>query len=119
MSSPFEASFEEAARLLDSFKSDRGTLHQLDLVADLLTDALRNGHKVLVCGNGGSMADAMHFAEEWTGKFRDERRPYPVIALSDPTHLTCTANDFGFDEVFARSVRAFGSKGDVLFLLST
>jgi D-sedoheptulose 7-phosphate isomerase len=119
MASPFEASFEEAARLLEGFRSDQDTLQKLDLVADKLTDALRSGHKCLVCGNGGSMADAMHFAEEWTGKFREERDPYPVLALSDPTHMTCTANDFGFDEVFARGVRAFGSAGDLLFLLST
>ena len=65
------------------------------------------------------MADAMHFAEEWTGKFRAERDPYPVLALSDPTHMSCTANDFGFDEVFARGVRAFSSPGDMLFVLST
>lgn len=119
MSSPFEDSFEEAARLLEGFRSDRDTLRRLDLVADALSEAFKSGRKALVCGNGGSMADAMHFAEEWTGKFREERDPYPMLALSDPTHMSCTANDFGFDEVFARSVRAFGSPGDLLFLLST
>jgi len=119
MASPFEASFAEAGRLLDSFRSDQGALQKLDLVADWLTEALRSGHKALACGNGGSMADAMHFAEEWTGKFRAERDPYPVLALSDPTHMSCTANDFGFDEVFARGVRAFGGPGDLLFVLST
>lgn len=119
MPSTFGASFQEAGRLLEIFRNDQETLQKLDQIAETLTTALQSGHKALVCGNGGSMADAMHFAEEWTGKFRDERDPYPVLALADPTHLSCTANDFGFDEVFARGVRAFGTRGDLLFLLTT
>ena len=71
------------------------------------------------CGNGGSMCDAMHFAEEWTGRFRGNRDALPAIAFSDPSQLTCIANDFGYDEVFARSVAAYGKEGDVLVALST
>ena len=73
----------------------------------------------MACGNGGSMCDAMHFAEEWTGRFRSDRNPLPAVAFSDPSHLTCIANDFGFDEVFARLVTAYGKKGDLLVTLST
>jgi D-sedoheptulose 7-phosphate isomerase len=71
------------------------------------------------CGNGGSMCDAMHFAEEWTGRFRKDRAALPAIAFSDPSQLTCIANDFGYDEVFARSVEAYGKPGDVLVTMTT
>ena len=73
----------------------------------------------MACGNGGSMCDAMHFAEEWTGRFRSDRSPLPAVAFSDPSHLTCIANDFGFDEVFARLVSAYGKEGDLLVVMST
>lgn len=74
---------------------------------------------MLTCGNGGSMCDAMHFAEEWSGRFRSDRRPYPALALSDPAHMSCVANDYGFESVFARQVEALAQPGDVLVLLST
>jgi D-sedoheptulose 7-phosphate isomerase len=80
---------------------------------------LRSGGKLLACGNGGSMCDAMHFAEEWTGRFRKDRAALPAIAFSDPSQLTCIANDFGYEAVFARSVEAYGRRGDVLVVLST
>ena len=119
MSSTFASSFADAASLLEEARSDHGLMADLETLADWLTDAFRDGKKALACGNGGSLADAMHFAEEWTGRFRNERDPYPVMALSDPTHLTCTANDYGYDHVFERNVRAFGQPGDILLLLST
>ena len=119
MSASFSASFQEAALRLDEFRNDPEVMSRLDHVAGLTRDALKNGQKILVCGNGGSLADAMHFAEEWTGRFRTERRPYPVLALADPTHMSCVANDYGFDQVFSRGVEAFGAPGDLLFLLST
>ena len=87
--------------------------------ADLAFEALSDGKKLLACGNGGSMCDAMHFAEEWTGRFRGDRDPLPALAFSDPAQLTCIANDFGFDEVFARQVAAHGREGDLLVVLST
>ncbi len=74
---------------------------------------------MLIAGNGGSMADAMHFAEEWTGRFRNDRRPFPAMALADPTHLSCVGNDYGFEHVFSRPVEAFANQGDILILLST
>ncbi len=115
----FATSFAEAARVLQQMQDDKPLLDALNALAVELESTFRTGRKALVCGNGGSLADAMHFAEEWTGRFRSDRDPYPVIALADPTHLTCTANDFGYDQVFARGVRAFGQAGDLLFLLST
>ena len=71
------------------------------------------------CGNGGSMCDAMHFAEEWTGRFRGDRAALPAVSFSDPSHLTCIANDFGYEEVFAREVEAYGKQGDLLVAIST
>jgi D-sedoheptulose 7-phosphate isomerase len=87
--------------------------------ADVLIQALRANKRVLACGNGGSMSDAMHFAEELTGNFRSHRRPLGAIALSDSAHLTCVANDFGYEQVFARGVEAHGGPGDVLIGIST
>jgi D-sedoheptulose 7-phosphate isomerase len=87
--------------------------------AELLVAAFREGRKVLGCGNGGSACDAGHFAEELTGRFRKDRPALPAIACTDAGHITCTANDYGFDVVFSRWVEALGNKGDVLILLST
>ena len=87
--------------------------------AGLLVAALGNGQKVLVCGNGGSMSDAIHFAEELVGNFKAPRRPFAAIALSDPGNMSCIANDFGYDQVFSRQVEALGQPGDVLVALST
>lgn len=84
-----------------------------------LSSALAAGHRVLTCGNGGSMSDAIHFAQELSGRFRGDRRAFAAQAMSDPAHLTCVANDFGFERVFARGVEAWGQPGDVLVALST
>lgn len=88
-------------------------------VANLLTECFSQGNKVIIAGNGGSLCDAAHFAEELTGLFREKRRALPAIALSEPGHLTCVGNDLGFDEVFARGVEAFGLPGDVFIGLTT
>jgi len=85
----------------------------------LLSDGITGGHRVLSCGNGGSMCDAMHFAEELSGRYRADRPAFAAQAISDPGHLTCVANDFGFDQVFARGVEAWGRPGDLLVLFST
>ena len=95
-------SFEDARRLLSDFVGDGRNMAAVDAAAELLAGVLRAGGKVMSCGNGGSMADAMHFAEELTGRFRENRPALPAIAVSDPTHLTCVGNDFGFDRVFSR-----------------
>jgi D-sedoheptulose 7-phosphate isomerase len=87
--------------------------------ADRLVACLRAGRTVLVCGNGGSMADAMHFAEELTGRFRKDRPALPALACSDPTHLSCVANDYGFEQVFSRWIEALARPGDCVVLLST
>lgn len=113
------ASFEEAARTLQAFRDDAESLEQVDRFAHAAHAALQAGGKLMSCGNGGSMCDAMHFAEEWTGRFRGNRSALPAIAFSDPSQLTCIANDFGYDEVFARSVEAYGRRGDLLVAIST
>ena len=85
----------------------------------MLTECYRQKKKVLIAGNGGSLCDAMHFAEELTGQFRSKRPALAAIALSDPSHMSCVGNDMGFDEIFARSVEALGSEGDLLVVLTT
>jgi D-sedoheptulose 7-phosphate isomerase len=113
------ASFEEAARTLQAFLEEPSCLEGVQRFASAARETLKAGGQLMACGNGGSMCDAMHFAEEWTGRFRSDRNPLPAIAFSDPSHLTCIANDFGFDEVFARLVAAHGRRGDLLVVLST
>ena len=104
---------------IDTLREDSEFTQSVVDAAIVLIGALRADKRVLACGNGGSMSDAMHFAEELTGNFRSHRRPLGAIALSDSAHLTCVANDFGFDQVFARGVEAHGGRGDVLLAIST
>lgn len=104
---------------IDILREDSEFTQSVVDAAIVLIEALRADKRVLACGNGGSMSDAMHFAEELTGNFRLHRRPLGAIALSDSAHLTCVANDFGFDQVFARGVEAHGGRGDVLLAIST
>ena len=85
----------------------------------LLADSFKAGGKVISCGNGGSHCDAMHFAEELTGRYRENRPGYPAIAISDVSHLSCVSNDFGYEYVFSRYVEAVGREGDVLLGIST
>ena len=113
------ASFDEARDVLRAFMEDEHAVPQVQRFAEAAQQTLVQGGKLMACGNGGSMCDAMHFCEEWTGRFRANRAALPAIAFSDPSHLTCIANDFGYDEVFARSVAAYGRGGDMLVLLST
>jgi D-sedoheptulose 7-phosphate isomerase len=114
-----ERSFREAQDCLAAFLADTEQFGRVRRFADVLAASFRNGGKALSCGNGGSMSDAMHFAEEWSGRYRSERPPLPAIAFSDPGHMSCVANDYGFAEVFARQVQALGREGDVLLMLST
>ncbi len=113
------AELNEAADVLNHFLSDDNNIAQIEKAAKLLADSFKAGGKVLSCGNGGSHCDAMHFAEELTGRYRENRPGYPAIAISDPSHLSCVSNDFGYEYVFSRYVEAVGMKGDVLFGLST
>lgn len=110
---------KEAQQTLDTFLSDEGNLKKIEQAAEVMAEAILGGRKILSCGNGGSHCDAMHFAEELTGRYRDNRRALPAIAISDPSHLSCVSNDFGFDFVFSRYVEGVGQKGDVLLGLST
>ncbi|OEF23964.1 D-sedoheptulose 7-phosphate isomerase [Vibrio rumoiensis] len=109
----------EAAQVLNAFLSDDKNLQDIESAAKMIADSFKQGGKVLSCGNGGSHCDAMHFAEELTGRYRENRPGYPGIAISDPSHLSCVSNDFGYEYVFSRYLEAVGSKGDVLFGLST
>jgi len=109
----------EAARVLDEFACDPGTMSTMDAMVQVISTTFKRRGRVLACGNGGSMCDAMHFAEEFTGRFDKDREPYPAIALSDPAHLSCVANDYGYEHVFSRQVDALGHEGDVLLILST
>lgn len=111
--------FAQAADSLAAFRADVGNLARVKEVGGLMAGAMRAGGKILACGNGGSLCDAMHFCEELTGRFRNDRRALPAIACIDPGHLTCTANDYGFEFVFSRWVEALGRAGDVLVVLST
>lgn len=113
------ASFERARSALEALIADRSHAAEADRLADALAACFRSGGKVLACGNGGSACDAMHFCEELTGRFRDDRPALAAVACVDPGHLTCTANDFGFENVFSRWVEALGREGDVLVALST
>jgi D-sedoheptulose 7-phosphate isomerase len=110
---------EEARQLLEAFMQDEVQLERIAYAADLLTHAFRQQRKVISCGNGGSMSDAMHFAEELSGRFRNDRPALPAMAISDPAFISCAANDYGYEQVFGRWVEAFGQKGDVLLAIST
>ncbi|MBM3990888.1 MAG: SIS domain-containing protein [Planctomycetes bacterium] len=116
---PVRASFEEALATLQAFLASPDALANVQRFVDAAAATLARGGKLLSCGNGGSMCDAMHFAEEWTGRFRGNRDALPAVAFSDPSQLSCIANDFGFDEVFARQVEALGRSGDLLVMMST
>ncbi|ART83304.1 phosphoheptose isomerase [Oceanisphaera profunda] len=109
----------EASEVLNRFLADDTNLQAIESAAKLLAERFKAGGKVLSCGNGGSHCDAMHFAEELTGRYRENRPGYPAIAISDPSHLSCVANDFGFEFVFSRYLEAVGQSGDVLLGLST
>ena len=111
--------FTEAAEVLQAFLSDPANLAAVEQSAAFMSYCLKQGAKIISCGNGGSMCDAMHFAEELTGRFREDRDPIAALSISDPSHLTCVGNDHGFDQVFARFVQAHGREGDVLLAIST
>ena len=111
--------FEEASSLLKVFLSDEQNFHRIEEAGKLFCEAIKSGKKILSCGNGGSMCDAMHFAGELSGRYRNDRKALPAISLSDPGHLSCVANDYGYAYVFSRMVDAIGQAGDILFAIST
>ena len=110
---------EQTKKVLEEFISDENNRIKIEETATLISGQLKKGGKVMTCGNGGSYCDAMHFAQELSGNYRELRKPIAAIALSDPAVMSCIGNDFGYDEVFSRSVAALGSEKDVLLCIST
>lgn len=110
---------EEAENTIKTFRSSPQNILSIEEAVNLLAESLKKGNKLISCGNGGSMCDAIHFAEELTGRFRENRKGMAAIAISDPGHISCVANDFGYDQVFSRYVEAVGREGDVLLAIST
>ncbi|MEC7653457.1 MAG: D-sedoheptulose 7-phosphate isomerase [Bacteroidota bacterium] len=111
--------FKETFSILNHVLDDEQFLDSVDLASSIIATSIEKGKKIISCGNGGSMCDAMHFAEELTGKYKEDRPSYPAIALSDPSAITCIGNDFGFEYVFARQVEALGNDLDILLAIST
>jgi D-sedoheptulose 7-phosphate isomerase len=111
--------FTEAENVLKKFISEKKNFENICRVGEEMTTAILKGNKIIACGNGGSMSDAMHFAEELSGRFRNSRPSIPAIAVSDPGFITCTANDYGYDSVFSRFIEGLGKEGDVVLLIST
>lgn len=109
----------EARSALDHLLQDQPTLNKIAQAGQLIGQTFQAGGRVYSCGNGGSMCDALHFAEELTGRFRKDRPGLPALAIGDGAHLTCVGNDFGFEAVFSRFIEAHGKGGDVILGIST
>ena len=112
-------SYKIELALLENFIKEEEERRETEKVAKELADVFTKGNKVLICGNGGSNCDALHFAEEFTGRFRGDRKALPAIAISDSSHITCVGNDYGFDYIFSRGVEAYGKEGDMFLGIST
>lgn len=114
-----ENNFKEAQKILEQFIVDPKNIDSIEKAGILIVEGLKKGNKIISCGNGGSMCDAMHFAEELSGRFREDRKAIPAISISDPTHMSCVGNDYGYEKVFSRYIEAIGNKGDILLAIST
>ncbi|MBX7127427.1 MAG: D-sedoheptulose 7-phosphate isomerase [Cyclobacteriaceae bacterium] len=114
-----QAELEQSRSVLDQFLSNASNIARIEQAGALMAESIRNGGKIISCGNGGSHCDAMHFAEELTGRYRDNRRALPAVCISDASHISCVSNDFGYEYIFSRYLEALGNKGDVLLGLST
>lgn len=110
--------FEEMQTVLSAFATIEN-FGRIDAASAMMASAVQQGGKIIACGNGGSMSDAMHFAEELSGRFRDDRPSIPALSISDPSHISCVANDYGYDQVFSRYIQGLGKSGDVLLAIST
>ena len=111
--------FEEAQSILNTFLSNPDNFTALENAGEIMVNSIKNGGKIISCGNGGSLCDAMHFAEELTGRYRNDRPALPAIAISDVSHMACVGNDYGYEFVFSRYLEALGKQGDVLLAIST
>ncbi|MBX2942587.1 MAG: D-sedoheptulose 7-phosphate isomerase [Cyclobacteriaceae bacterium] len=109
----------QAALTLYNFLQSSEALNSIEEAASMMVSAIQSGNKIMSCGNGGSNCDAMHFAEELSGRFRSDRKALPALSISDPAHITCVGNDYGFEYIFSRYVEALGREGDVLLAIST
>ena len=118
MQNTIEQHFTEAEQILKEF-STQENFERIAQAGQILVDSLKGGGKVMSCGNGGSHCDAMHFAEELSGRYRKNRPALAAMAISDPSHISCVGNDYGFEFVFSRMVEALGNSGDVLLGIST
>lgn len=114
-----KAHFLEAQQILTAFLADEGNFERIETAVQKIVASFQKGGKIIACGNGGSHCDAMHFAEELTGRYRNDRKALPALAISDSSHITCVGNDYGYDFVFSRFVEAHGKAGDVLLGIST
>ena len=110
---------KEELKVLNDFINQKDTKEKIESAIDLMSSSIKQGGKIISAGNGGSMCDAMHFAEELTGRYRNDRPAYPAIAICDPSHMSCVGNDYGFDYVFSRFLEGMGFKGDVFLGIST
>ena len=118
LKSEIKKQFEEAQLILTQFQNVEN-FEKIETAIEMMCTALKAGNKIISCGNGGSMCDAMHFAEELSGRFRNNRRGLAAVSISDPSHISCVANDFGYDFVFSRYIEAIGQSGDILLGIST
>jgi D-sedoheptulose 7-phosphate isomerase len=119
VSSTITQELAEARLVLDRFVADAANIKAIEKAADVIVESLKSGGKVISCGNGGSHCDAMHFAEELSGRYRDDRKALAAVCISDVSHITCVGNDYGFEFIFSRYLEGLGKEGDVLFALST
>jgi D-sedoheptulose 7-phosphate isomerase len=110
--------FNEATKVLAQFSTEEN-FYKIESAGKLMVEALKSGNKIISCGNGGSMCDAMHFAEELSGRYRDDRPALAAVSISDPSHISCVGNDYGYDYIFSRYIEGLGRKGDVILAIST
>jgi len=109
----------DAKKLLEEFIDNEKNINSVLNAGQIMTKAIKEGNKIIACGNGGSLSDAMHFAAELTGRFHKSRFPLPAVAISDPVHISCISNDYGYDYIFSRFIEANVRAGDVLLAIST
>ena len=119
MINQIKRSIDDGIQLVQQFSENSTELKKIEVIAQQMVSCFQNGNKIIICGNGGSACDAMHFSEEFTGRFRKDRKALTVISLTDASHITCVGNDYGFDYVFSRGVEAYGKPGDIFIGLST
>jgi D-sedoheptulose 7-phosphate isomerase len=108
-----------ASQVLHTFSNDPTAISKIEQASQIMARAVNAGGKIISCGNGGSHCDAMHFAEELTGRYRENRKAIPALCISDPSHISCVSNDYGYEFVFSRYLEALGNRGDVLLAIST